>query len=162
MFACASDSVLAQLRGKSACVHVHAPVRVRVLVRGRMGVCVRMCVRVRVRVGVRVRVHVGVRVRVRVCVRVRVRVRVPVCGCVSTCVCVCVRVCVREQTFLLLHELEERFFLSKLSTQLWSKRHGNLALLSLDRASTVETFRPAKRNFDFQFPFGVRKIPTEA
>ena len=63
-------------------------------------------------------------------------------------------VCVSEEK-LFYHDTNRNLdcFCRQAATQHWYKRHANLALLSLDRAATVQTYHPIQNWFDFSVSF---------
>ena len=64
------------------------------------------------------------------------------------CVCVCVS---EKKLFYYDTNRKQVCFCRQVATRHWSERQANLALLSLDRAATVQTYRPTKKVSIFQF-----------
>ena len=66
--------------------------------------------------------------------------------CQGSWECICVSE--KEPTHFATHRNQVCFFRQE-RTRLWSERHANRALLSLDRAATFQTHHPAKKLFRF-------------
>ena len=78
------------------------------------------------------------------------------------CMCLFVCMCVQEKRFHYATHRNQVCFCRQVATPHWSEHHRKLALLSQDRAATVQTYHPTTFSI-FKFPFAsIRIMPSQA